>query len=64
MNITEIIPTGRSGYCDVGAGECITADTGAPHGATTEQVAGTDDEISIMLDDSENRRAGRVFERQ
>ncbi len=24
MNITEIIPTEISGYCDAGSGECIT----------------------------------------
>jgi hypothetical protein len=36
MNITEIIPTEISGYCDVETGECITAETGAPHGTPTE----------------------------
>jgi hypothetical protein len=30
MNITEIIPTEISGYCDVETGECITAETGNP----------------------------------
>lgn len=35
MNITEIIPTEISGYCDAETGECITAETGTPHGART-----------------------------
>jgi len=35
MNITEIIPTEISGYCDAETGECITAETGTPHGTRT-----------------------------
>jgi hypothetical protein len=54
MNITEIIPTEISGYCDVETGECITAETGTPHGTPTENAAHTDDQISTMLDDHEN----------
>lgn len=64
MNITEIIPTELSGYCDVETGECITTETGTPHGTTTESVAHTDGESPTMLDDSEKRRADTVFERQ
>ena len=64
MNITEIIPTEISGYCDVETGECITTETGTPRGTPAENVAHTDDEISTMLDDSENHRADTVFERQ
>lgn len=64
MKITEIIPTELSGYCDVETGECITTETGIPYATTTENVAHTDDEISTMLDNSENRRANTAFERQ
>jgi hypothetical protein len=56
MNITEIIPTEISGYCDVESGECITTETGAGHPSTTENAAQTDDEISTRFQDSEERR--------
>ena len=56
MNITEIIPTEISGYCDVESGECITTETGAGHPSTTENAAQTDDEISTRFQDSEQRR--------
>jgi hypothetical protein len=56
MNITEIIPTEISGYCDVEAGECITTETGAGHPSRTENAAQTDDEISTRFQDSEERR--------
>jgi len=55
MNITEIIPTEISGYCDVETGECITTETGAGHPSTTENAAQTD-EISTRFQDSEERR--------
>jgi hypothetical protein len=56
VNITEIIPTEISGYCDVESGECITTETGASHPSTTENAAQTDDEISTRFQDSEQRR--------
>jgi hypothetical protein len=56
MNITEIIPTEISGYCDVESGECITTETSAGHPSTTENAAQTDDEISTRFQDSEERR--------
>lgn len=56
VNITEIIPTEISGYCDVESGECITTETGAGHPSTTENAAQTDDEISTRFQDSEERR--------
>ena len=64
MNITEIIPTELSGYCDVQTGECITAETDTPHSTTTENVAHADDQSPTMLDHSENRQADTVLERQ
>lgn len=64
MNITEIISTELSGYCDVQTGECITAETGTPHSTATENVAHTDDQSPTMLDNSEIRQADTVPERQ
>lgn len=45
MNITEIIPTELSGYCDVATGECVTAEADAPQDTTTENIARTGDEF-------------------
>jgi hypothetical protein len=45
VNITDIIPTDMSGYCDVESGECTTAETGTNRGAPTEHVTRTDHEI-------------------
>jgi hypothetical protein len=56
--------TAIAGYCDHDGGECITTDTGIPPGTTVENVAHGEDEISTLLDDSENRRAGTAFERK
>jgi hypothetical protein len=56
MNIIEILPTEISGYCDVESGECITTETGTPHGTPTENAAQTDDEISTRFQDSEECR--------
>ena len=39
MNITEIVPTEVSGYCDAQTGECITTETGTPQEATIEDAA-------------------------
>ena len=60
MNITEIIPAEISGYCDAETGECVTAETGTPHGTPTENVAHTDDKISTMLDDYPSERPRRA----
>lgn len=59
VNITEIIPTEISGYCDVESGECIIAETGAGHCSTTENSAQTEDEIPTMFQDSEEHRTLR-----
>jgi hypothetical protein len=51
VNITEIIPAEISGYCDAETGECITTETGTPHGTPAENVAHTDDDTSTMPDE-------------
>jgi hypothetical protein len=41
MNITEVIPTELTGFCDVATGECIVAgtDTETPHGSAIEDTS-------------------------
>ena len=51
MNITEIIPTELSGYCDVETGECIVVD------AAPQADADSPDGTSARPGEPDNRSA-------
>ena len=39
MNITEIIPSEPSGFCDIKTGECVVAETETPPGTETDDTS-------------------------
>ncbi|MGH2936603.1 MAG: hypothetical protein ACRDPE_00600 [Solirubrobacterales bacterium] len=41
MNITQIVPTELSGFCDVATGECIVVDPTADAGPDADNPHGT-----------------------